>query len=48
MTQNKSKKKMMGEQTEKNSERDIEISTENRELKGERNARFLPIFYWTD
>ena len=41
MTQNKNK--MIRNKTEKN----IERSTERQEQKGE-NARFLPIFYWTD
>jgi len=38
MTQNKNK--MIREKTER--------ITERQEQKGERNARFLPIFYWTD
>jgi hypothetical protein len=38
MTQNK--KKIIREKTER--------STERLEEKGERIARFLPIFYWTD
>jgi len=40
MTQNKNKNKMIGEKTER--------ITERQEQKGERNAIFLPIFYWTD
>jgi hypothetical protein len=40
MTQNKNTNKMIRDQTER--------STERQEQKGERNARFLPIFYWTD
>jgi len=38
MTQNKNK--MIKEK--------IERITERQEQKGERNAGFLPIFYWTD
>jgi len=45
MTQNKNK--MIRNKTERNIERNNERSTERQEQKGE-NARFLPIFYWTD
>ena len=40
MTQNKNKMLRMREKTER--------ITERQEQKEERNARFLPIFYWTD
>ena len=44
MTQNnnKNKNKILREETER------ERITEGQEQKGERNERFLPIFYWTD
>jgi hypothetical protein len=40
MTQNKNKIKILKEETE--------MITEREEDKWERNAKSLPIFYWTD
>ncbi|MCX9083621.1 MAG: hypothetical protein OIN87_02345 [Candidatus Methanoperedens sp.] len=45
---NQSKNKMIGDRTERKTERITDKINERPEHMQERNERFLPIIYWTD